>query len=159
MRLVLLWRIFYCSSAPVWACKGLICIRFWNGAGRQRRTLLSTCADPFQAVDPNNPEHISSDTTVQWQDEEHGSSTESEKACKSKDIGICQMLMLNREEKYIDILDCGWLVLIQPGTKPKHVTDPPSIRGQSVSVTFWPSCEKNMISFHGQISNKPSNNH
>ena len=64
--------------------KGLICIRFWNGAGRRRQTLLSRRTDLFQAVDPNNPEHISSATTVQWRDEGDSLSTESEEAYKYK---------------------------------------------------------------------------
>lgn len=50
--------------------KVLICIRFWNGAGKQHQTLLSRRTELFQAVDPDNPEHISSATMVQWQDEE-----------------------------------------------------------------------------------------
>lgn len=81
-RLILLWSIFYCiSSLYRILLKGLICIWCWKQA-----TVLSRCSDPVQAVDPNNPEHISSATTVQWQDEED--STETVKRNKQNHITL-----------------------------------------------------------------------
>lgn len=97
----------------VWAYKGLICIWFWNRAGRKLQTLLSRGTDLFQAIDPNNPEHVLSATMVQWQNEEDSLGTESAKDCKNKNVQLCKMR--GKEHTYstlgeLELSSADWLI-------------------------------------------------